>query len=91
MSRSQSDIYRKWSKQIRGQLVKRLDGNWEKVVAIQGLAVLKSGRVLYVITTEGHKFWCEKDLNGRLREVTSEKAVDADATGNIGNSASTNS
>ena len=86
MSRSQSDIYRKWSKQIRGQLVKRLDGNWEKVVAIQGLAVLKSGRVLYVITAEGHKFWCEKDLNGRLHEVTNEKAADAYVAGVIDDS-----
>lgn len=72
-----ADIYRKWSKQVRGQLVKRLDGNWEKVYEIRGLAVLKSGRVLFVRTVEGHEFWCEKDLNGRLREVHSEKAVDA--------------
>lgn len=80
MSRNSGDIYAKWSKQIRGQLVKRLDGNWEKVVAIQGLAVLKTGRVLFVITAEGHKFWADKDINGRLHEVSNEKALAA-ATG----------
>lgn len=79
MGKSKGDIYAKWSKQIRGQLVRRMNGNWEKVVAIQGLAVLKTGRVLFVITAEGHKFWCEKDLNGRLHEVTNEKVVDANA------------
>ena len=49
--------YRELSKKLKNQLVKRLDGNYEKIERVTGFA--NSEPIdLYIHTVEGNAFWC---------------------------------
>ncbi len=61
-------LYKKFSEKMCGQLVRRLDGNYEKIERVTGIAGSNPTH-LYVHTVEGNGFWCYKDGDKHYREL----------------------
>ena len=55
--------YRKFSEQLKNQLVRRLDGTYEKIDRVTGIA--NSNPIdLFIHTVEGNTFWCNRASDG---------------------------
>jgi hypothetical protein len=59
-------IYQRWSRQLRDQLVRRVNGNYEKIRDVDGFA---AHGVIHIVTAEGNSLWVTKDDHGRYYEL----------------------
>jgi hypothetical protein len=55
---------------LKDQLVRRLDGNYEKIREVNGFA---DHGVIHIVTTEGNSFWVTNAGNERYHEVEPKK------------------
>ena len=67
--RGESNPYGKFCKLLKDQLVRRLDGNYEKIRSVNGVAGLGT---IHIVTAEGNSFWVTRDENGRFFERASD-------------------
>jgi|GraSoiStandDraft_4_1057263.scaffolds.fasta_scaffold24239_4 hypothetical protein len=66
--RGRFGIYHEWSKQLRDQLVRGLDGNYYKIMRVDGFGQF----TVHLVTQEGKEFWAMKDSSGRYFEIPPE-------------------
>jgi hypothetical protein len=58
--------YQRWTAKIKDQLVRRISGNYEKILEVDGFS---DPYLIHIKTVEGHEMWCKRDATGRFVEV----------------------
>jgi hypothetical protein len=62
--------YQRWTARLKNQLVRCANGNYEKILEVDGFS---DPYLIHIKTVEGHAFWCRRDTTGRLVEVPNKK------------------